>query len=254
MNYEAAEIVDTSHVDQVLANARKTDENRRRRALIWTIGKSTFLGGVGLGVLCFGASFLVQPRIIETTKVVEIPEPRVIETTKVVETPKVIETTKLVEGPTKVIDGPKEVVTLPPVQPPKPEMRTPSTGSETHLWNDLTDKRYMGIITDVYVDRVCFDHSPSTCVRVVRTDAEGRAILDAYGQAVLDDKASNLPMQKWIGYSAYSACNPRDPGHLSNFWVANSGTLVKFEVEPRGVTAGGRPTPGAGRSDSPSGS
>ncbi len=41
-------------------------------------------------------------------------------------------------------------------------------------------------------------------------------------------------MRKWIGYSAYSAASPTDPAHLANFWVANNGTLVKFETEPRG--------------------
>jgi hypothetical protein len=234
MTYEAAEIVDTSHVDQVLANARKTEENVRRRAMIWTIGKSTLLGGVGLGVLCFGASFLIQPKIVETTKVVEIPEPRVIETTRVVETPKVIETTKLVEGPARVIDGPKEVVTAPPVQPPKPATPTPNPGTETHAWNELTNKRYMGIVTDVYVDRVCYDHNPTQCTRVARTDANGRAVLNANGQSVIDDRISLLPMRKWIGYSAYSAALPQDPAHLSDYWVANNGTLVKFEQEPRG--------------------
>ena len=234
MIHEAAEIVDTSHVDQVLAKARKADENARRGAMIWTIGKSTLLGGVGLGLLCFGASFLIQPKIVETTKVVEIPEPRVIETTKVVEKPTIIETTKLVEGPARVIDGPKEVVTAPPVQPPPPTPSTPNPGTETHAWNELTNKRYMGIITDVFVDRVCYDHNPAHCTRVVRTDANGRAVLKANGQSVIDNRISLLPMRKWIGYSAYSAALPQDPAHLSDFWVANNGTLAKFEQEPRG--------------------
>jgi hypothetical protein len=234
VTYEAAEIVDTSHVDQVLANARKADENIRRRAMIWTIGKSTLLGGVGLGLLCFGASFLIQPKIVETTKVVEIPEPRVIETTKVVETPKVIETTKLVEGPAKVIGGPKEVVTPQPVQPPKAATPTPNPGTETHAWNELTDKQYMGIITDVEWDRVCYDHNPNTCTWVAKTDAGGLAILDGNGKPVFNAEVSNLPMRKWIGYSAYTARAPQDPGHLNNFWVANNGTLIKFEMEPKG--------------------
>ena len=236
MNYEAAEIVDTSHVDQVLANARKADENVRRRAMIWTIGKSTLLGGVGLGLLCFGASFLIQPRIVETIKVVEIPEPRVIETTKVVETPKVIETTKLVEGPAKVIDGPTEVVTAPPVQPPPPVTPTPNPGTETHTWSELTDKRYLGIIIDVGVDYVCYDHHTdrNQCTHVVRTDATGRAVLDANGISVVDNRISLLQMRKWIGYSAYSAARAQDPTHLSDFWVANNGTLIKYEQEPRG--------------------
>jgi hypothetical protein len=234
VTYEAAEIVDTSHVDQVLANARKADENVRHRAMIWTIGKSTLLGGVGLGLLCFGASFLVQPKIVEVPKVVEIPEPRVIETTKVVETPKVIETTKLVEGPAKVIDGPKEVEMTPPVQPPKPATPTPNPGTETHAWNELTDKHYMGVITDVYVDRVCYDHRSDNCTHWVVVGSDGRAVFDANGQYILDDKSSLLPMRKWIGYSAYSAARPTDPAHLADFWVANNGTLVKYETEPRG--------------------
>jgi clan AA aspartic protease (TIGR02281 family) len=41
------------------------------------------------------------------------------------------------------------------------------------------------------------------------------------------------PMRKWIGYSAYSAARPEDPQHLRDFWVANNGTLILFEMEPR---------------------
>jgi hypothetical protein len=236
VTYEAAEIVDTSHVDQVLANARKADENVRRRAMIWTIGKSTLLGGVGLGLLCFGASFLVQPKIVEVPKVVEIPEPRVIETTKVVETPKVIETTKLVEGPAKVIDGPKVVEMTPPVQPPPPVAATPNPGTETHTWDELTNKHYLGVITDVGVDYVCYDHHTerNQCTHVVVTDANGRAVLDRQGNVKFNERVSMVPMRKWIGYSAYSASRPEDPVHLADFWVANSGTLVKYELEPKG--------------------
>jgi hypothetical protein len=220
----------------VLANARKADENVRRRAMIGTIGKSTLLGGVGLGLLCFGASFLVQPKIVEVPKVVEIPEPRVIETTKVVETPKIIEITKLVEGPARVIDGPKEVVTAPPVQLPPSVAATPSPGTETHAWDELTNKHYLGIITDVEVDHVCYDHHTdrNQCTHVVVTNANGRAVLDANGQSVIAQRLSLLPMRRWIGYSAYSASRPEDPVHLADFWVANNGTLVKFEQEPRG--------------------
>ena len=62
MIHEAAEIVDTSHVDQVLANARKADENARRGAVIWTIGKSTLLGGVGLGCCALAPRSSSSPR------------------------------------------------------------------------------------------------------------------------------------------------------------------------------------------------
>ena len=133
--------------------------------------------------------------------------------------------------------GRKEVVTAPPVQPPPPTPSTPNPGTETHAWNELTNKRYMGIITDVFVDRVCYDHNPAHCTRVVRTDANGRAVLKANGQSVIDNRISLLPMRKWIGYSAYSAALPQDPGAPVRLWVANNGTLAKFASRNRGGKA-----------------
>ena len=69
----AADIVDTSHVDAVFANQQRNADSARRRAMIWTVGKSALWGGVGLGALCFGASFLVQPKIIKVPELIEVP-------------------------------------------------------------------------------------------------------------------------------------------------------------------------------------
>jgi clan AA aspartic protease (TIGR02281 family) len=218
---EPADIVDTSHVDEALANARRADDNARRRALIWTIAKSAFWGGIGLGALCIGASFLLQPKVIETTKIVEVP--KVIETTKVVEVPKIIEAPKLVEASPKVDPAPK-----PPIMAP-PQLKPP----ESHPWDALDDKHYEGVITDVVANHVCFDHNLNYCARVVQTDSAGRALLDANGNMIENYTWDYGPMRKWIGYSAYSAARPEDPQHLRDFWVANNGTLILFEMEPR---------------------
>jgi hypothetical protein len=105
MNLDNADIVDTTHVDEALANARHADDNERKRALIWTIGKSVLLGGIGIGALCIGASFLLQPKVIETTKVIEKEAPaKVAETeTPQTKTPKA-ETPKVEAAPTAKVD------------------------------------------------------------------------------------------------------------------------------------------------------
>jgi clan AA aspartic protease (TIGR02281 family) len=183
-------------------------ENARRRAIIWSVSKSVFWGGVGIGALCFGASFLVQPKIIETTKVVE--KPVIVEKQVVV-----------------YKDAPKDKVASQP---------------ETHPWDELVDKHYEGIITDANGNRVCFDHNLNDCARIVVTDHLGHATLDASGNMIDQQGWDYEPMRKWIGYSAYSAAIPTDPMHLRDFWVANKGVLIKFEmrqtdtqVTPRGL-------------------
>jgi len=304
MNPAAADIVDTSHVDEALASARRNEESARKRAMLWTVAKSVLLGGVGIGALCFGASFLLQPRIIETEKVVEVP--KVLEVPKMIEVPaKVAEKEKesqkekevpKVEAPSPTpglddslarcerlghteayctnhaLDGellPPEKVAKAPVAPtPAPTPLGPpkaydpcfsaTTGShckvetpppavapapESHPWDAMVDKRYTGIITDVIGNRVCYDHDTDFrhCTQIVVTDANGHAVLDRDGNMIGDDTQDFEPMRKWIGYSAYSAAVATDPAHLSNFWVANNGVLIKFEMEPSGKQASREP-------------
>jgi hypothetical protein len=245
----APDIVNMTHVDAAIAG-------QRRRAMIWTVGKSTFWGGLGLGALAFvalfGASLLLQPKIIKVPELIEVP--------KIVEVPKIIAGGKLVDPPTpqaptpppaKVADAPPQdgfiaqcerlgytaqecmaryvsggpgTATLPPsklVEKP---------------WNELTDKHYEGIITSVTDDNVCFDSGVCTQAGVV--DANGKAVLDASGHTIIDKTVSSLPMRPWIGYSVYSAKDPKDPEHLTNYWIADNGTLIKLHAAPR--TAAGR--------------
>jgi clan AA aspartic protease (TIGR02281 family) len=51
---------------------------------------------------------------------------------------------------------------------------------------------------------------------------------------VYSSTADLSPMSKWLGYSVYKATRPEDPQHLADFWVANNGELIKFEMAPKG--------------------
>jgi clan AA aspartic protease (TIGR02281 family) len=252
----APDIANMTHVDAAIAG-------QRRRAMIWTVGKSTFWGGLGLGALAFGAlfgaSFLLEPKIIKVPELIEVPT--VYETTKLIEVPKIVEVPKMVAGG-KLFDPPKP---QPPTPPPAKVADAPpqdgfiaqcerlgytaqeciaryvSGGQGTATlppsklvekpWNELTDKHYEGIITSVTDDDVCFDSGVCTQAGVV--DANGKAVLDASGHTIIDKTASSLPMRPWIGYSVYSAKDPKDPEHLTNYWIADNGTLIKFHAAPR---------------------
>jgi hypothetical protein len=92
-------------------------------------GYAALAAGLGLGAAAFGLSYVLPPKIVETTRVVT--ETRTIEVPKIVEVPKVIETTKVVEAPrpvehTKVVEAPgisEKTMQAPPavaVSPPAP--------------------------------------------------------------------------------------------------------------------------------------
>jgi hypothetical protein len=84
--------VDMTRVDRMTATIQ-------RRHTIWTRGKSVALAalgiGAGVGLACFGASFLIQPKIVKVPELIEVPT--VYETTKVVEKPVIIEKPVIVE-------------------------------------------------------------------------------------------------------------------------------------------------------------
>jgi clan AA aspartic protease (TIGR02281 family) len=211
-----ADVVDTSHVDAALASARRNEETARRRAMVLTWAKAVFWGGVGIGAVCLGASFLIQPKVIETTKVVEVP--KVIETTKVVEVPKIIEVTagaKVEPPPVKVADAPR---------PPLPVQRK---------WNQLNDKTFKGILTDIGGDHVCFNHNQNDCTWVAVMDGNRHAVLTPDGRVVIDHDEDAEPMRKWIGLSVYTAVDPDDPAHLTDYWVADNGVLTKFQWDKK---------------------
>jgi clan AA aspartic protease (TIGR02281 family) len=118
----AADIIDTSHVDAAFANAQRADEAARRRRLIAISGIATLLGGIGIGALCYGASFLM---VKARTEVIEVPtvytKTELIEVPTVYETAKCVVTDKLVEVPpgSKV----SEATTPKPASPPPPPVK-----------------------------------------------------------------------------------------------------------------------------------
>jgi hypothetical protein len=221
--------VDMTRVDRMTATIQ-------RRHTIWTRGKSVALAalgiGTGVGLACFGASFLIQPKIVKVPELIEVPT--VYETTKVVEKPVIIH-----DGPVAKADPPPKPPEAPsapkaPLPPPQP---APTT--ETHPWDKLADKQYVGVITDVVNGQVCLDHDtlPHHCIMNVVVDGSGLAKLDPDGHEIEDPNWDLSPMVKWIGYSIYKADNPVDPKHLADFWVADNGELIHFESAPRGGKA-----------------
>lgn len=136
----------------------------RRRKTGWAL----LATGVGVGAAAFGLSYLIPPKIIETTKVVtdiktvEVPKivevPKVVETTKVVEVPKVVEHTKVVEVP-KIIE--RTVPAPPPPPAPAPRLGERSsvenfTGSE-----DYRNTVYRGKIVSHQNGEIKFDNGKS---------------------------------------------------------------------------------------------
>jgi gag-polyprotein putative aspartyl protease len=223
--------VDMTRVDRMTATIQ-------RRHTVWTRGKSVALAalgiGAGVGLACFGASFLIQPKIIKVPELIEVPT--VYETTKVVEKPIIVEKQVVVhDAPSMPPEAPPAPKVDPaPKAPPPPPVPAPTT--ETHPWDKLADKQYVGVITDVVDGVVCVDHDtqPHHCIQNVEVDEHGHAKLDADGHNVPATDVDLSPMVKWIGYSVYKADHPADPKHLADYWVADHGTLIKFESAPKG--------------------
>jgi clan AA aspartic protease (TIGR02281 family) len=248
-----ADIVDTTRVDNALASIRRNEENARRRATLLTWGKAVLLGGIGVAAVIAAASlWLMHPRVIETTKVVEKPviieKPVIVEReakskppveaplppVKLVEPPKVDVPVKPKEPCIRLTDA-KADYDCPVVghkEPPPPPVPAPTT--ETHPWDKLADKQYVGILTDVNDGKVCVDHDTAEhhCIQDVEVDEQHHAKLDPDGHAVPSSEVDLSPMVKWIGYSIYKADNPADPKHLADYWIADHGELIHFESAP----------------------
>ena len=222
-----ADLVDTTHVDAALASIRRNEENARRRAMVLTWSRAVLLGGIGVAaIIAAAALFGLHPRVIETTRVVEKPVEKLIVEEQVVAHDK--------PRPPEAPAAPKVDPAPAPKAPPPPPVPAPTT--ETHPWDKLADKQYVGIITDVNHGAVCVDHDtqPHHCIQDVEVDEHGHAKLDPDGHNVPSTTDDLSPMAKWIGYSVYKADNPADPKHLADYWVADHGMLIHFESAPKG--------------------
>ncbi len=105
---------DLEEHDFSLLHAQSARSNMRSRAdLVLKSGGAALLVGAGVGLAAFGLSYLVEPKIITTERVVVQKEIEKVEIPKIVEK----ETVKIVEVP-KVIDRPV------PAAPPQPLPKT----------------------------------------------------------------------------------------------------------------------------------
>lgn len=100
--------------------AQETEANGRAQAHIIQAqaerrkktGYAALASGVGIGAAALGLSYLLPPKIVETTKI--ITETKTVEIPKIVEVPKIIETTKVIEIPKVTEQTPPSPPTLPP--------------------------------------------------------------------------------------------------------------------------------------------
>ena len=157
-----ADLVDTTHVDAALASIRRNEENARRRGMVLTWSRAVLLGGIGVAaIIAAAALFGLHPRVIETTRVGGVEKPVIVEKQVVAhDKPR----------PPEAPAAPKVDPAPAPKAPPPPPVPAPTT--ETHPWDKLADKQYVGIITDVIHGAVCVDHDtqPHHCIQDVEVD------------------------------------------------------------------------------------
>jgi len=97
-------------------------------------GYAVLTAGVGVGAAALGLSFLLPPKIIETTKVVT--ETKTVEVPKIIEVPKIVETTKVIETQ-KLIDKPAPPAPI--ISPPSP---APQIGDRSSTENFTNSDEY----------------------------------------------------------------------------------------------------------------
>ncbi len=162
------------------AQILQAEAERRKKT-----GYAALAVGVGVGVAAFGLSYLVPPKIIETTKVVT--ETRTVEVPKIVEAPRIIETTKVVEVP-KIIEKPVLPPSAPPAAAPGPGERTTVenfTGSD-----DYKNTVYRGKMVSHMNGEIRFDN--------------GQSFLDVFPDGTRDFSVNN---RRHNGDFAYCAQN-----------------------------------------------
>ena len=128
--------------------AQETEANGRAQAQIIQAqaerrkktGVAALTSGIGIGAAALGLSYLLPPKIVETTKVVTetktVEVPKIIEVPKVVEVPKIIDTTKVIERPKVTEQTPPSPPTLPP------PITTPQLGERSSTENFTNSDEY----------------------------------------------------------------------------------------------------------------
>ena len=172
-----ADIVDTTHVDAALASIRRNEENARRRATVLTWGKAVLLGRRrrGGGHRRCGAVPPAPEGDRDHEGGREAGHHREAGDRRASEA-EVVDMTSRSSLPRSTRRSPQPC--RPSVDlrasrhkaPPPPPVPAPTT--ETHPWDQLADKQYVGIITDVIDGKVCIDHDTAEhhCIQDVEVD------------------------------------------------------------------------------------
>jgi hypothetical protein len=190
------------------AQVLKAQADRRQKT-----GYAALAAGLGIGAAAFGLSFVLPPKIVETTKVVT--ETKTVEVPKIVEVPKVVETTKVVEVPklvehTKVIEVPKIVEKTMPA-PPAPTVTPPTPAPK--LGEHSTVENFTG--SEDYKNTVFRGKIVSHANGEIRFD-NGQSFLDAFPDGSRDFAVNN---KRHDGDYAYCAQNgSKFPNGTASFY------------------------------------
>jgi len=202
--------------------AQETEANGRAQAQIIQAqaerrkktGFATLASGIGIGAAALGLSYLLHPKIVETTKVVTetktVEVPKIIEVPKVVEVPKIIETTKVIERPKVTEQTPPTTPTLPPPS------TTPQPGERSSTENFTNSDDYKNTLIK---GKIIYHRSGE-----IKFD-NGKLFYDLQPNGTKDFSVSNNRHDGDFGYCAQTGQRLQNGTELYNCRALHNGVV-----------------------------
>jgi hypothetical protein len=128
-------------------------QSRSRADTILKSGAATLLGGAGVGLAALGISYLVEPKIITTERVVVQKEIEKVE----IEKPIIKETVKVVEVP-KIIDRPVAAPQPSPAPKPAPQVGDRTTDDDFKNSEEFQSAAFKGKIVSIRNGDITFSN------------------------------------------------------------------------------------------------
>jgi hypothetical protein len=196
--------------------AQETEANGRAQAHIIQAqaerrkktGYAALASGIGIGAAALGLSYLLPPKIVETTKV--ITETKTVEVPKIVEIPKVIETTKVIETPKSIETTPP----LPPITPPPTS--TPQIGEHTSTENFTNSDEYKNTLIK---GKIIYHRSGE-----IKFD-NGKSFFDLQPNGLKDISVNNTRHDGDFGYCAQTGQRLPNGTELYNCRALHNGVV-----------------------------